>query len=340
MPPRLVRRLVFGPVVLALAFLVFTSTPLLVLGAAAATPILPGRLRPLRLLVLALVYLALETIILVMLALLWLASGFGRNLDSPAFRRTHYQLAGWFLRVLVHVAKHSLGLVVEAEGAKPRPGHPDAPLIVLARHAGPGDSFLLIHQLLTAYGRYPRIVLKDTMQWDPCVDVTLNRLPTRFIATDRGHAKGVVESIAELATGMGPDDALVIFPEGANFTERRRLRSIAKLEELGRDAEAARARELRHVLAPRPAGALAAIAAAPEADILLVAHTGLEDLSSVVDLWRGLPMDDEVKMRLWHVPTSDLPSEPAEQVEWLNSWWSRIDAWIEAEHGASHPPVG
>jgi hypothetical protein len=38
---------------------------------------------------------------------------------------------------------------------------------VLSRHAGPGDSFLLVHQLLSVYQRRPRVVMKATLQLDP-----------------------------------------------------------------------------------------------------------------------------------------------------------------------------
>jgi len=130
---------------------VFTSTPLLLLGAAAASPFLPGRLRPLRVLLFALVYLALETLLVVVLGLLWLAAGFGRRIDSPLMRRTHYRLAAWFLRALMATARHAFNLRVTVEGSPPHRGA-RVPLIVLARHAGPGDSFLLIHELLNVQG--------------------------------------------------------------------------------------------------------------------------------------------------------------------------------------------
>ena len=42
-----------------------------------------------------------------------------------------------------------------------------------------------------------------------------------------------------------------------------------------------RAEQMTHVLAPRPGGLLAALDAAPEADVLLVAHTGLDHLVTV-----------------------------------------------------------
>jgi hypothetical protein len=45
---------------------------------------------------------------------------------------------------------------------------------------------------------------------------------------------------------------------------------------------------MRHVLAPRPGGLLAALDTAPDADVGWVAHTGLERLVTVADVWREL----------------------------------------------------
>jgi hypothetical protein len=100
----------------------------------------------------------------------------------------------------------------------------------------------------------------------------------------------------------------VIFPEGRNFTPNRRTHSIAKLEELGDHHAAEDARELRHVLTPRPGGTLAALERAPDADVVFVAHAGLEDLAGVVDLWRGMPMDAAVQAKAWRVPAQQIPA--------------------------------
>ncbi len=90
---------------------------------------------------------------------------------------------------------------------------------------------------------------------------------------------------------MGEEDALLIFPEGGNFSESRRLRAIDRLRGKGMLEQAQRAEAMRHVLPPRPGGVAAALEAAPHADVVFVAHTGLEHLSTVADLWDGLPMD-------------------------------------------------
>jgi 1-acyl-sn-glycerol-3-phosphate acyltransferase len=223
-----------------------------------------------------------------------------------------------------------------------------APLLVFSRHAGPGDSLLLVHALLQQRFR-PHIVLRDTLQWAPAIDIGLNRVPSLFLgrlpsarAADAARrapsAASQREGVAHLAAGLGPGDALVLFPEGRNFTARRRLSSIARLEELGDHAAAERAREMRHVLMPRIGGASAAVAAAEGAEVIFVAHTGLEDLSSFVDLWRGTPMDASIRVKLWRVPADEVPTRDDEAAEWLLRWWSRIDAWILEHHGRGALP--
>ena len=73
----------------------------------------------------------------------------------------------------------------------------------MSRHAGPGDSMLLVDALANGYLRRPRIVLKDFLQWDPAVDVILNRLPTSFVPHREEHGDPVVEAIAELGADHG-----------------------------------------------------------------------------------------------------------------------------------------
>ena len=45
-----------------------------------------------------------------------------------------------------------------------------------------------MYALMDWYHREPRVVLKDTMAWDPAIDVILNRLPSRFISPDPRRA--------------------------------------------------------------------------------------------------------------------------------------------------------
>ena len=315
-----------APAMVLLTIMVLTTLPLWMLLAAALSPFLPGRLRALRVLWVVVVALVLESVALVALLGLWLAAGFGLAVCTPPFQYLHYQLVGWYLQVLYREAARVLRLRVDIEGPGPD-DYLDRPLLVFCRHAGPGDSFLLVHALVNWYAREPRIVLSEALQWDPGLDVVLNRLPNRFLPA--GGGEQLQRRIGELATTLDHNDAFVIFPEGGNFTERRRLAGIARLRARGLEDMARRSEGMRHVLPPRPGGVAAALAAAPDADVVWVAHAGLDHLYTMVDIWRELPLDGTVRMRWWRVPAAEVPRGEDAQIEWLYHWWKRIDDWVD-----------
>jgi len=328
LPPVIVRRLVLAPALVALTVVMLTSLPVLLLGAAALSTVLPGRWRPLRLLWMALLYLLLESVALVVLFALWVASGFGWRIRSPRFQHAHYTLVRWYLQVLYWECSRVLHVRVTVDGPPPT-SYNGKPLLILSRHAGPGDSFLVVHALVNWYAREPRIVLKDTMQWDPAIDVVLNRLPNRFIRPEPGAGdEQAVRLVGELSRNLDENDAFVIFPEGGNFTEHRRKRAIERLRRKGHIDEAEKAERLLHVMAPRPGGVLAALTQASDADVVFVAHTGVEHLTTVLDVWRELPMDSEIAMRWWIVSADEVPAGADERVDWLFAWWARIDGWV------------
>jgi 1-acyl-sn-glycerol-3-phosphate acyltransferase len=333
LPPRRVRRFT-GPVLIGALVAAVISLPVLVVVAVVVSVWLPGRWYALRLLGFALVYLALEVVGLAVAAVLWVLSGFGRRMEDPAFRRAHYTTLRLLLDVLMRVARRLFALRLVTDGASWSPLDDGVPgstnaMVVLSRHAGPGDSFLLVHTLMNRdHLRQPRIVLKDVLQLDPLIDVYLNRLPNHFVTADPVAGYNSAQAIADLARGLGDEDALLIFPEGANFTPQRRFRAIQRLRDRKLVAAVRRAEAMRHVLPPRPAGVTAALRAAPHADVVFVAHTGLEHLSTVRDLWRGLPTEKTLYLRWWFVPAAEVPRGEAEQTDWLYHWWESIDEWI------------
>ena len=321
------RRLVLSPLVVLVAGLAWVFSPFWLIAAAALSPVLPGRMRVLRLMWVAFLYLTLEGLLLVVLFGWWLASGFGRWIRTPYWEGVHYELVQSFLWVFFREARRVLNLSIVTVGPTPD-AFPGRPILVCCRHAGPGDSFTLIHALMHDYQREPRVVLKNTMAWDPMIDVVLNRIPARFITPNPGAGEELGSQIAALAEGLDENDAFVIFPEGGNFTPARRDRAIERLRKLGMDKMADRAEAMTHVLAPRPGGFLAALEAAPDADVVLVAHTGLDHLVTVSDLWRELPMDKRLTMRWWQVRREEIPDGRDERIDWLFDWWERIDEWV------------
>jgi 1-acyl-sn-glycerol-3-phosphate acyltransferase len=332
-PPWPLRRLILAPLVMALGAGLIVLSPVL----AVLTLLLrlfglakPGKLRWLRLLWLALFWFGGETAALVSFLGLWIASGFGGRMGTEPYRARHYAILRWFLGLVYGAAERACGLRVDVSGPE-ADCDAERPVIVLSRHAGPGDSLLVVHQLLNVFNRRPRIVMKASLQLDPGVDVVANRLPNVFIGRRAGS--GVfTEQISRLATGLDSGDALVIFPEGGNWTPARWRRGIRRLRRSGQQDLAERAAAMRHLLAPRPGGVLAAIAACPKADVVFVAHTGLDQFSGVADLWRRLPEGVSVTARWWRVPSDEVPRglDRSAQVDWLFGWWRTLNDWIDA----------
>ena len=254
-------------------------------------------------------YLTCEALLLVVLFGLWFASGFGWRVRTPYFEGIHYDLVQGVMWVFFREARRVLR--AEDRDRRADPGRPPrrADPGRAAGTPGPGDSFTLIHALMHWYHREPRVVLKDTLAWDPVIDVVLNRIPARFIDPTR-RRRGSSARSPTLAHGLDENDAFVIFPEGGNFTPARRQRGIDRLRKLGHGADGRRAEAMTHVLAPRPGGFIAALDGAPDADVVLVAHTGLDHMLTVGDVWRELPMDKQIMMRWWQVPREEIPDRP------------------------------
>ncbi|XRQ10220.1 1-acyl-sn-glycerol-3-phosphate acyltransferase [Actinomadura welshii] len=320
LPPPIIRRLVLIPLLFLVSLLIVAVFPV---AYAAAYAFGRERKRAARLLWFALAWATREPAAMLEFAWLWVR---GRARDDR-----HYAIIRRYVAGLYAVAERRLGLRLHIEGETEEEGggaaaDGDRPLIVLSRHAGPGDALLLVHHLLTDYRRRPCVVMKALLQLDPCIDIAANRLPNVFVSPG-GQA---AEDIGRLAAGLGPRDALVIFPEGGNFTPGRRLRAIRRLTRLRRVREAERATRMRNLMPPRPGGVLAALEAAPSADVVFVAHVGLDHMATPGDVWRHVPLTEPVRALWWRIPAEDVPGDRAARTDWLYTHWERADAWISA----------
>ncbi|WP_333770720.1 hypothetical protein [Streptomyces sp. IBSBF 2435] len=296
-----------------------------------------GPWRPTRMACFLLVYLVVDLAGLLAASVLFLRDPLG----GPAARNRRaaeaFGVLARLLAVLRRVAERLFGLRVEVTPALPAAARtPDVPLVVLGRHAGLGDSFLLLQMLLTEAGLLPHTVLKGVLRADPCLDVLLGRVPHCFLPPAHGTAE---DAIAALATGLRPRDALVIFPEGGNFTPRRHRRAVARLRRLGQYRRAARAARLHYVLPPRDAGSLAVLAAAPTADVVFVAHAGLDVIASPRAAWTFLPFRRPVLVHWWRIPAADIPRSDEARSEWLLGQWERMDRWTAEQAVAATPHV-
>jgi len=331
MPPAPIRRPATVIVWLVLCTAGLLLGPLVLLAGAIATA-LTGRPQPLLLARFLIAYFARELGVLLACGALWLASGFGLRMRSPRFQRLHNGLLRWFVHGL---ASRALELLRVELSPQPSPeammalGR-DRPLLLFSRHAGPGDTVLLVDMLLDRYGRHASVVFKQTLAIDPSVDLISHRLPHAVL--DTSDREGCAERIAEVAAHLRPRGVLLLFPEGGNFTPERRRRALRKLWRKGRRRQARAGERMAHVMPPHPTGALAALKGNPDADVIFSAHTGLGLAAFPRELWRNTPIGRTLKTRMWLVPSNERPQEEDEQIRWLYDWWERLDRWV-AEQG-------
>jgi 1-acyl-sn-glycerol-3-phosphate acyltransferase len=325
-PPKLVRRLVLAPLVALIDLAILLASPLLTLLGALASPLTGGAWRPLRIVAITVNWAARHLLGMLSCLGLWASSGLRGGRDRE---HAHHDVLRRYVaavnRTSMRVARIDVR-VCDSERAEDALTRRERPVVVLSRHAGEGDSLLVLHALMCRYGRRPRVVLHEALRLDPLLDVLGERLAYRFIDPRGGDIEG---ELAAMASTLSGDGAVLIFPEGGNFSPQRRRRAINRLVRGGHDDEAAQARAMEHVAAPRPGGALVALEAAPDADAIFVGHVGIP--AGIANLWRQLLAPSTVRLRMWHVAAGDIPGDRDEQIEWLFACWSRLDAWVDEQ---------
>lgn len=338
MPPAGVRRPLTITTWVLTSLVCLALSPVL-LAAAAVLGAIIRRPQPLLLARLVISYFSRELVTLIACAGLWLASGCGWRMHSRRSQRRHYRLLRRFVHSLASLVRSLLDIDVSPEPSPEATAslRRDRPLLFFSRHAGPGDTVLLVDQLMSAYDRLPSIVFKDALTLDPCIDLLGHRLPHAVL--DTGDAEDCEARIQEVSAHLAPRGVLLLFPEGGNLTAQRRERAIAKLWRKGRRREARSGEQMTHVLPPHPAGALAALRGNPDCDVIFGAHTGLGLAAFPGELWRHTPIGETFRTRMWLVPAAERPRDPDEQVRWLYGWWKRIDDWLAEQAEPAPQPA-
>lgn len=324
-PPRWMRRLVVAPVVFVLTTALIVLSPLIHMVAAVVDMIFDRRRwRSSRFAGVGLACCAVEGFGLFALFTTWVGSGFGLFIRRPFWVRAHTVLIGQWLELLTRALRFFLGFdftyTYEPFSAGPQ--------LLLCRHAGPGDAFLIARIVVRDGGRRPQMVGAAKLQWDPFLDIIGERLGFHYMSNKSADTAAELARIGELAGGLEANDVLVVFPEGGNFTPQRRRLQFGQLVERHHDQELERARGLKHTLLPKAGGISAALDGRPDAVVLFVAHAGLEGLYGLADLWSAVPLRRLVWAHAWPAQI-DPPGGYAERARWLHDEWCEVDAWIE-----------
>ncbi len=285
----------------------------------------PPRFRALRVAAFAVVYTVGECLCLLACFGLWLTAPIPGRRDAQRWEQRHVRLLQALLGSLLRAATALFAFRLRLDSPRGEGLDSDRSLIVLGRHAGPGASFVLVHVLIERFGRLPRIVLKRRLRLDPALDVLLTRIGCAFLGGGDS-----TRAVADLAADLKARDALLIYPEGSDWTPTRHRLAVRRLRLRGLRARADAAAARPNVLPPRPGGTFAALTAAPTAQVAVFMHTGHDELLEAGALWRALPLRRELHMVWWSEARPELDDEGSCGV-WLDGLWHEIDAWISEQ---------
>ena len=201
----------------------------------------------------------------------------------------------------------------------------EGPVLVLVRHASVADTMLASVLLSEGFGL--RYVLKRELLWDLCLDVVGNRLPNHFVRRDPGDG-AERDAVRRLSGGLAVDEGVLLYPEGTRYSEPKRERAVARLADGASAALAARAALFRNVLPPRTGGFLALLDGAPDTDVVVCAHHGLEGAARMSDLLGGALLGRQVHVRFQRFPSGTIPQTAEARVEWLYDRWAEVDRFV------------
>jgi 1-acyl-sn-glycerol-3-phosphate acyltransferase len=273
------------------------------------------------------VYLTFEILGMVAAGALWVWKGFFRP-DAERWTDIHFRLEAWWGTTLFRAVVRLFGLRIEIEG--------DAdlgrgPYLLLLRHASSGDTLLASALVSRPHGLRLRYILKQELLWDPCLDIVGNRVPNAFIDRFADDSVGEVRRVQELARDLGPRDGILIYPEGTRFSQAKRRRVLDRFHQNGDVKMLEYGRSLSFVLPPRRGGILGLLEAAPEADIVVCAHTGFEGAASLAQIWNGALLNQVIRVQFRRIPRDEIPTGRNARIAWILEEWQRIDAWIGSE---------
>jgi len=317
------RRLVTIPTIFIMWLLLSLLMMPLLLAAAAVDvtrSLLTGKpWMAVRLIVIGWVYLTSQVGVIAIAAIQWLASLL--FLRKAAEKRTEwaYTLQTWWVRSIIGAIRGVMGFRFEATGEDDiAPG----PVIVLFRHASIVDNLLPHAFVSDRNGIRLRWVLKKELLSDPALDIGGNRMPNYFV--DRKAVSSEIEraNIAALADGLAENEGILLFPEGTRFSRKKWEYRMSQLAESDPELHATMEGH-DHVLPPRPGGVLSLLDKGM--DVVFVAHTGLESMRDIKEIWTIAPVGRAVRLSFRRVPAAAIPADQADRVRWLYEEWARVD---------------
>ena len=240
--------------------------------------------------------------------------------NHPSFLRRLRDIQFWWAQALFDLGQWIFQLEIEVRGSDSLEG-PCA--ILLSRHTSMADTVLPLLYFGKARMESLRYVLKQELQFFPCLDVGGNLLPNVFVDRSGTDSAAAVREVSNLVATAGNDESVLIYPEGTRFTQTKH------------DTLAKRQPQLQEQLArwpgllpPRLGGVSAMLDNNPQKDLVFLAHVGFEGSANVHDLLGGSWLKQRVILQFWRIPYIDIPKD--DPTEFLFSEWDKMQRTVDA----------
>ena len=331
------RRLVTIPATIIACLIGLVLSPLL-LGGAAIVDIISRRPRwpRLRVVFFVLGALVIEVGGLAFALSTWILTGFGLVGSNQWRWRLYRRNMGWYTHAMLRLVARVLGTTIEWRD------HADlssGPVVLLARHTSFFDALIPSTLLSRRNSLLAHHVIAQGLRYAPSIDVVGHRFPTHFVKRTPGEGSRELGPIRNLGSLLSEQSAAVIFPEGTFRTPDRFERVVRRLKR--RQPELAeRAKQLQHVLPPRPSGSFVLLEGARTGDVVICVNTGLEPFGSVRSILDNPTSDQPIVIETWRIPRDHIPTDPDAFDIWLFEQFVAIDDWVAqnspAENDRTH----
>jgi 1-acyl-sn-glycerol-3-phosphate acyltransferase len=224
----------------------------------------------------------------------------------------------WWAQGLLDMGQKLYKLRIEVSGEDALKGNT---ALLLSRHSSMGDTALPLLFFGKARREGLRYVLKKELQLLPCLDIGGHRLPNVFVDRTGADSAKAVKDVSDLIATAGPDESVLIYPEGTRFTQKKHDQLRAKHPQLEAQLD-----RWPNLLPIRLGGVTGMLAANPGKDLVFLAHAGFEGSADIHDLLGGGWLNQRVRLHFWRVPYSELPKDNVQ--DFLFAEWDKMQATV------------
>ena len=224
----------------------------------------------------------------------------------------------WWAQGLLDMGQKLYKLRIEVSGKDALKGNT---ALLLSRHSSMGDTALPLLFFGKARNEGLRYVLKQELQLLPCLDIGGHRLPNVFVDRTGADSAKAVKDVSDLIATAGPDESVLIYPEGTRFTQEKHDQLRAKHPQLEAQLD-----RWPNLLPLRLGGVTGMLAANPGKDLVFLAHAGFEGSADIRDLLGGGWLNQRVRLHFWRVSYSELPKDNVQ--DFLFAEWDKMQATV------------